>query len=545
MKTLNAAHFKKLVESGKNNLHNAYKEIDQLNVFPVPDGDTGTNMNLTFTSGYNDIKNNKTEHIGELARALSRGLLMGARGNSGVILSQIFRGFSQAIEDKKEIDALDLAKAFDKGREVAYKAVMRPVEGTILTVMRFAGQNTLETITNSEVELSIEEALDHFVLEAHQALDKTPDLLPILKEVGVVDSGGAGLLKILEGFQSYLNGKPVAMQSVETTAQSAVQTRFEHDEFGYCTEFIVQLNESSIKTFDQQRFTSDLEKQGDSLVVVVDEDIVKVHIHTLRPGDALNYGQRFGEFVKLKIENMTEQHQAILVEEANEESAPTPKEHKKYALVSVCAGEGLSNYFKELRVDKIIAGGQTMNPSTEDFVAAVSDIDADHIIILPNNSNIFMAAKQTAEVLDNKDITILETKSIPQGIVACINFNPEVSLQENLDAMNEGIAETKSGSITYAIKDTTIDSVEIKAGNYMALFDKDIVVNVEDKNEALWSLLDAMIDEDSEIITLIAGSDIEKHVGQSLAEAIEEKYDLDVEYVYGEQPVYSYMVGVE
>lgn len=543
MDKLTAIQFKEMIESGRNNLFNHYQEIDQLNVFPVPDGDTGTNMNLTFTNGLNDIRNSSTDHIGQLSKEFSRGLLMGARGNSGVILSQIFRGISQAMVEKETINSKDLALALDTGREVAYKAVMRPVEGTILTVMRMAGQKVLEFVNNSKEPLTIIETFDYFMEEAQIALDYTPELLPVLKEVGVVDSGGAGLLKIFEGFQASLYGKPIEASSTQQMGHVAVQTQFEHDEFGYCTEFIIQLNDQMKTEFNEGRFRNEISKQGDSLVVVRDEDIVKVHIHTLKPGDALNFGQRFGEFVRLKIENMTEQHQAILVEEAHGEVSTN--EHKKYAIVSVCAGDGLATYFKDLRVDKIIAGGQTMNPSTEDFVAAIQAINADHIIILPNNSNIFMAAKQTAEVLEDKDITVIETKSIPHGLSACISFNPEVSLEENIEAMTEAVNDTKAGSITYAIKDTSIDSVEIKAGEYMALVGKEIIVSVSDKDEALMALVDSMIDEESEIITLIAGEDIEENHAQELAETLEEKYDLDVELVLGGQPVYSYMVGVE
>ncbi|NLC04915.1 MAG: DAK2 domain-containing protein [Erysipelothrix sp.] len=543
MDKLTAIQFKEMIESGRNNLFNHYQEIDQLNVFPVPDGDTGTNMNLTFTNGLNDIRNSSTDHIGQLSKEFSRGLLMGARGNSGVILSQIFRGISQAMVEKETINSKDLALALDTGREVAYKAVMRPVEGTILTVMRMAGQKVLEFVNNSKEPLTIIETFDYFMEEAQIALDYTPELLPVLKEVGVVDSGGAGLLKIFEGFQASLYGKPIEASSTQQMGHVAVQTQFEHDEFGYCTEFIIQLNDQMKTEFNESRFRNEISKQGDSLVVVRDEDIVKVHIHTLKPGDALNFGQRFGEFVRLKIENMTEQHQAILVEEAHGEVSTN--EHKKYAIVSVCAGDGLATYFKDLRVDKIIAGGQTMNPSTEDFVAAIQAINADHIIILPNNSNIFMAAKQTAEVLEDKDITVIETKSIPHGLSACISFNPEVSLEENIEAMTEAVNDTKAGSITYAIKDTSIDSVEIKAGEYMALVGKEIIVSVSDKDEALMALVDSMIDEESEIITLIAGEDIEENHAQELAETLEEKHDLDVELVLGGQPVYSYMVGVE
>lgn len=544
MRELTANHFIKMVESGKNELANNYQEIDQLNVFPVPDGDTGTNMNLTFSNGYAEIKNLKSDHIGEVSKILSRGLLMGARGNSGVILSQIFRGFSKAIEDKKTINSQDLANAFDSGREVAYKAVMRPVEGTILTVMRYASENTLKYVA-SNPDTNFIETMDYFVSEGYKALEKTPEMLPILKEVGVVDSGGAGLMAILEGFKSYLHDEPVELLTTESVSHDAVQTSIEHDEFGYCTEFIIKLNDHMTENFNEQRFSKDIEKIGDSLVVVHDEDLVKVHIHTLKPGDALNFGQRFGEFVKLKIENMTEQHEAILVEQANAYHENPPVKHQKYALITVAAGAGLTNHFKALRVDKIIEGGQTMNPSTEDFVAALNSINANHIIILPNNSNILLAAKQTAEVLDDKDITVLESKSIPQGISACIGFNPEASLEENIENMTEAMENTRSGQITYAIKDTSYESMEIKEGEYMALSGKTIVTSTNDKDESLRALLKSMIDEDSEIITLIVGDDVTEEHGQNLADEFEEEFDLDVELVVGNQPIYSYIVGVE
>lgn len=552
MKTLNAKDFVSMLQSGANNLTNQHREIDALNVFPVPDGDTGTNMNLTFTAGVKEVINHNSAHVGQLSKVLSKGLLMGARGNSGVILSQIFRGFSQAIVDKSELDSLDLALAFDNGKKIAYKAVMRPVEGTILTVLRLASEATLSYVTNGN-ELSVEDTLNYFVTQAEIALNKTPDMLPVLKEVGVVDSGGAGLLVILQGFQAYLEGRPILADVTQTQQVTHVQAQFEHEEFGYCTEFIVELNDRSIKYFSEDTFRRELEALGDSLVVVHDEDIVKVHIHTLTPGDALNLGQRYGEFVRLKIENMAQQHEELMhdaftlennvVTSSSLEAAVT--EYKDTCIVSVSAGDGLAEYFKELRVDVNVSGGQTMNPSTEDFVAVIEKLNCKNVIILPNNSNIFLAAKQTMELIEDKNIVVIETRSIPQGIAACIAYNPEVSIEENIDNMQEAVAHTKFGQVTYAIKDTTFDSLAIKAGEYMGIADKKIVISTTDLDRALKTLVDNLVHEDAEIITLIVGEDGNIEVAHEFAEVFEKQYDLEVEVIQGNQPVYSYMVGVE
>ena len=546
MKTLNATNFVDMIESGVNNLSNNHREIDALNVFPVPDGDTGTNMNLTFTTGFKDIKNRPSKHVGQLSKLFSKGLLMGARGNSGVILSQIFRGFSQAVADYEEIDALQFATAFDSGKKVAYKAVMRPVEGTILTVLRLSSEATLKYVQQAD-ELSIEDTLNYLIDQAQIALEKTPDLLPVLKEVGVVDSGGAGLVAILKGFQSFFDGRPIKLLDQSHMQQTNVQAQFEHEEFGYCTEFIVRLNEKSLDYFNENSFRLELEALGDSLVVVRDEDIVKVHVHTLTPGDALNLGQRYGEFAKLKIENMAEQHDALAhsVEELDTATLKVEKPFKEYALISVCAGDGLAEYFKELRVDHVVAGGQTMNPSTEEFVEVINSLNAKNIIILPNNSNIILAANQAKAIIDDKNIVVLETKSIPEGIAACINFNPELSLEDNLNYMTKAIEHTVSGAVTYAIKDTSFNGVNIKAGDYMAILGKNIVTAVTDKTVALKALVKEMVNDSHELITLVCGTDIDDEDAEELSDFFEEEYDVEVELVMGEQPVYSYLVGVE
>lgn len=544
MDKLNAQGFKAMLESGSNHLTNRYREIDQLNVFPVPDGDTGTNMSLTFTAGVQDALANNSQHLGEISKTFSRGLLMGARGNSGVILSQIFRGFTNSVVDKAELNAMDIALAFDEGKRVAYKAVMRPVEGTILTVLRMAAEATLTHANQNE--LTVIEVMDYFLQQANIALELTPELLPVLKEVGVVDSGGYGFTTVIEGFKSYLIGEPIAVHAVKEGHHQSVQAAFDHEEFGYCTEFIVRLDESGQRRFNEERFKARLEELGDSLVVVQDEDIVKVHVHTLTPGDALNLGQRYGEFVKLKIENMAEQHAALLVEEAKIYDKAND-EQKAVKIVSVCAGDGLRDYFLTLNCDKVISGGQTMNPSTTDFIETINELKAETIIILPNNSNIIMAAKQARDMLEDRHVIVLDTVSIAQGVAASIAFNPMLELEENLESMKQAIDHVVSGQITYAIKDTSIDGIEIKKDDYMAMMDKKIIGSIKDREEALLTLVTSIVEDrdDYEIVTLIYGEDVNEDIATEMADLIEEKTDLEVELVNGQQPVYSYIVGVE
>ncbi|WP_342621304.1 DAK2 domain-containing protein [Erysipelothrix sp. P66] len=541
MNTINGDIFLKMLQSGANNLTNKHHEINALNVFPVPDGDTGTNMNLTFTSGLTDSKKAVTSHLGQLSKTLSRGLLMGARGNSGVILSQIFRGFAQSVEHLQEASVMDLAEAFQKGKEVAYKAVMRPVEGTILTVLRESSQATYEFVLKNP-EISVIEFFECLVSEANISLDGTPELLPVLKEVGVVDSGGKGYVTVLEGFLAELKGNPIELEEGDESNHAAASD-FEHDEFGYCTEFIVRLDEASINRYNEDKFRAQLEALGNSLVVVTDEDLVKVHVHTLKPGNALNLAQRYGEFVKLKIENMSEQHNTILDAESN--ATKNQKQHSKYAIVAVAAGSGVVDMFKELRAEYIISGGQTMNPSTEDFVALINNIDADHIFILPNNSNIIMAAKQAQDICEDKDIHVIETKTIPQGLSACVMFNPDVDVEDNLSEMLEAVANTKTGQVTYAIKDTMFESIEIKQNDFMGILEKDIVVTNPNRLETTKALCAKLIDDESELVTLITGEDVSNEEADTVVDFIESTYDVEVESHRGEQPVYSYIIGVE
>lgn len=549
MKIINGQIFKNMVITGANVLHNNHPEIDALNVFPVPDGDTGTNMSLTFSAGATEIEKMESNNIYEVAKKLSKGLLMGARGNSGVILSQIFRGVSMGFEGKEEVDAVGLAKAFENGAKVAYKAVMRPVEGTILTVIREASE---EVVKYAKENMEIEDVFSYFVKAAEESLDRTPELLPVLKDVGVVDSGGAGLLLVLTGFMAALAGETVERIEIKSseTAMSAlvdVETDSE-DAYGYCTEFIVRLDPNKIKAFTEDRLRNELERiPGNSIVVVQDEDIVKVHVHTLKPGNALNIAQRYGEFLKLKIENMQEQHNTIMEAELKPAtSAPTKKEAKEVAVISVAAGDGVRDMFLELHCDHVVSGGQTMNPATEDIVAAIRNENAKHVIILPNNSNIVMTAQQAAVILEDEiDVIVIPSKTIPQGLSACIMFNPEVSLEENIEEMKNAIANVKTGQVTYAIKDTNIDGVEIKANNYMALCEKEITACVPNKLDALKATLEQLVDEDAEIITLIYGEDVNEDEIEEIESYVEDHFEAELELVNGKQPVYSFIVGVE
>ena len=542
MERISGKLFKDMLASGMNNLTNHSAEVDSLNVFPVPDGDTGTNMSLTFSSGVNDAIKVEEDHVGKVAKVLSRGLLMGARGNSGVITSQIFRGFFQSVEHLEDMDALQLAQALVNGSRVAYRAVMRPVEGTILTVVREAADYTYAYTVTEEITDCIK-VMEKMVLEANESLLRTPELLPVLAEVGVVDSGGKGLCIILEGFLSAMKGEVIA-PSNDASSYDSAQTKIEggEEEFGFCTEFILHLTPTGIKHFSEEDFKNELATIGNSIVCVQDDDLVKVHVHTLEPQTAIKMGKRRGRFMKLKIENMQEQHDNILEKEEEEEVVA---EHKKYAIITVAPGKGIDAMFKELRADIVVGGGQTMNPSTEDFVSAIGKVNADHIIILPNNSNIVLAANQACQVCEDKDIHVLPTKTIPQGLSACIMFNPEVDIEYNLAKMQEAIDHVKSGEVTYAIKDTTYEGLEIKKDEYMGIFGKAIVVSDPDMMASTKALLDKMLDEDSELVTLIYGDTATLEQAEEIAEYIEDTSDAEVEIHEGNQPVYSFIIGVE
>ena len=557
MKIINGQDLKKMFISGANNLYNSYPEIDALNVFPVPDGDTGMNMNLTMTSGSKEIQNRGDENIAEIAKAFSRGLLMGARGNSGVITSQIFRGFAQGLEGKKEINAVEFSHALDKGVEVAYKAVVRPVEGTILTVMRESSEVLSKTVKK---DFSIEKAMDVLIKEAKESLKRTPELLPILKEVGVIDSGGAGLLKIFEGIRSALDDKIIERnEATSVNPETPIRiagASMEDEEFGYCTEFIMSLGPDSVKKpFNEKRFTTILGSHGNSLVVVHDEDIVKVHVHTLNPGEILTYAQQFGEFLKLKIENMTEQHHALATGatvESHEDLVPAPsegpKEKTKYAMIAVSSGDGIDEFFREIGISIIVKGGQTMNPSSEDFVTAIHKANAENVYIFPNNSNIVMAASQACDVIaeENINVYVVPSKTIPQGITSAIMFNEEATPEENFREMKSALKNVKSGEVTFATRDTKFNGIQVKKDDFIGIFEKDIVIDTPSKIGAVKYLIDQMIDGESSIITIILGEDVSEKESHEIKSYVEDKYpEIDIDIHDGQQPVYSFLIGIE
>ncbi len=552
-KIIDGAYFKELLKSGCANLTNHQKEINALNVFPVPDGDTGTNMSMTFTNGLKDALDCPSEAVTDIAKALSKGLLMGARGNSGVITSRIFSGLYQHIEGKETITVGDLAKGFENGARVAYRAIMKPVEGTILTVVREGSWYANREAENNP-EMTVAEYLENLYKFMQESLEHTPDLLPVLKEVGVVDSGGAGLVKIIEGFKACAEGKPFVSETASSKGGEEDEfhmaaLEFENDEFGYCTEFILRLDEDQIDKFNEIAFRSRLSAIGNSLVVARDEELVKVHVHTLTPGEALNIGQTYGEFVKLKIENMQEQHSAIERAAHKPQLVDIPvakKEKQKFGIITVAAGAGLHKVFKDLRADVIINGGQTMNPSTQDFAKEIEKLNADHIIILPNNSNIILAANQAKDICEDRDITVLTTKTIPEGISALSMFNPEISLEENITEMENARQNVQSGSLTYAVRDTSLDGVQVKEGDFIGMTNKSIVASGKDKLEVVERLIDEMAKkEDAELITIITGEGALESETEQIVSYIEENTEMEADVVEGDQPVYAYLFGVE
>ena len=551
MRTIDGQTLRQMLVSAANNLYNHYPEIDALNVFPVPDGDTGMNMNLTLASGSKEIANKADEDVFTIASSFSKGLLMGARGNSGVITSQIFRGFADSLKGKNGISTNDLAEAFLNGSQVAYKAVMRPVEGTILTVIRESSTALVDYV--SENEVSLEKAMQYMLDQAQASLDRTPELLPVLKEVGVVDSGGAGLCTILFGMNEALKGNFIEKNKVEAMTSDSDKSNLasfkEDDEFGYCTEFIMRLGpDSTKKAFNETRFKNWLLAQGNSLVVVRDDDIVKVHVHVLTPGKVLNYAQDYGEFIKLKIENMTEQHTQLV----NKPEEPRKQEAKKepskdYGMVAISAGKGIDQLFIDLGVDKIVSGGQTMNPSIEDIVKAIRETDAKSVFVFPNNSNIIMAALQASDVLaDEVKVHVITTKTIPQGIVAASSFSPDLSDKENIKNMKDAIKHIKSGSVTYAIKDTVIDGVNVTKDYFMGISDKKIIACEKKPLNALYKLLGHMVKSDSYLITILVGQDVKDEDIDLITTRLSKKYpEAELDVRRGDQPVYSFLVGVE
>ena len=541
-----------MIIQGANHLSANAKLVDSLNVFPVPDGDTGTNMNLSMTSGAKEVQNNVQDHIGKVGVSLSRGLLMGARGNSGVILSQLFRGFSKSIETKASVSSQEFAAALESGVETAYKAVMKPVEGTILTVAKDAArQGVIAAQEHSDIIMVMEE----IVKEAKASLDRTPDLLPVLKEVGVVDSGGQGLLFVYEGFLAELRGEALPAISdnfsmdklVSAEHHINVQGHINSEDivFGYCTEFMVRLEGK--KTFDEDKFRQDLSEFGDSLLVISDEEVVKVHIHSEQPGNCLNYGQTYGSLIKLKIDNMREQHTAIVGDtHATLETESKPKKEKqKFGIVSVVMGSGISDLFKSIGATVVIEGGQTMNPSTEDIVKAIEEANAETIIILPNNKNIIMAAQQAKDVV-SEQVIVIPSKTVPQGMSALLAFNPALEALDNDHAMTEALNHVKTGQITYAVRDTVIDGLEIANGDFMGIDEGKIKVKSKEMLQAAKDLLLEMIDEESEIITIIYGEDASQDEVDELAKFCNAQFeDAEVELHNGNQPLYSFIFSIE
>ncbi|HEI3113694.1 fatty acid kinase catalytic subunit FakA [Staphylococcus aureus] len=544
---INGKLFADMIIQGAQNLSNNADLVDSLNVYPVPDGDTGTNMNLTMTSGREEVENNLSKNIGELGKTFSKGLLMGARGNSGVILSQLFRGFCKNIESESEINLKLLAESFQAGVETAYKAVMKPVEGTILTVAKDAAQAAVEKANNTEDCI---ELMEYIIVKANESLENTPNLLAVLKEVGVVDSGGKGLLCVYEGFLKALKG-----EKVEAKVAKIDKDEFVHDEhdfhgvintediiYGYCTEMMVRFGKNK-KAFDEQEFRQDMSQFGDSLLVINDEEIVKVHVHTEYPGKVFNYGQQYGELIKLKVENMREQHREVIRKEQH--TAKPKMETVETAIITISMGEGISEIFKSMGATHIISGGQTMNPSTEDIVKVIEQSKCKRAIILPNNKNILMASEQAASIVDAEAV-VIPTKSIPQGISALFQYDVDATLEENKAQMADSVNNVKSGSLTYAVRDTKIDGVEIKKDAFMGLIEDKIVSSQSDQLTTVTELLNEMLAEDSEILTVIIGQDAEQAVTDNMINWIEEQYpDVEVEIHEGGQPIYQYFFSVE
>jgi len=557
---LDGKRFADMVIRGANHLAANAKMVDALNVFPVPDGDTGTNMNLSMTSGAKEVRNNTQDHIGKVGIALSKGLLMGARGNSGVILSQLFRGFSKAVEARAKITATEFAQALEAGVETAYKAVMKPVEGTILTVAKDSAKRGLVAAQQSDDIIVI---MEEVLKEAKASLKRTPDLLPVLKEVGVVDSGGQGLVLVYEGFLAELKGEklpessdlaPSMAEMVSAEHHKSVQGHINTEDivFGYCTEFMVRFEQRKVSKnpFSEQKFRNDLSKLGDSLLVISDEDVVKVHIHSEQPGEVLNYGQRYGNLINMKIENMRQQHSNIVGESHTinapaSEQSPTPLELQEYGIVTVSMGSGIAELFKSIGAHAVIEGGQTMNPSTEDIVKAVKDVHAKRVFILPNNKNIIMAAEQAKDVVD-ENIIVIPSKTVPQGLSALLAFNPSGNVEANEAAMKEALQHVKSGQITFAVRDTSIDGLEIEKDDFMGIAEGKIVVKNKDKGKAAEDLLIEMLDEDSEILTIIHGEDVTEAEVAKLKRFVEENFvDVEIEAHNGGQPLYSFIFSIE
>ena len=551
---ITATEFQAMMRVAAHRLTKNAEFVNSLNVFPVPDGDTGTNMSLTFQSGAKAVNENNAQAVGELSKSLAKGLLMGARGNSGVISSQIFRGFSKSMEEKTSLTAQDLADAFTSGVQTAYKAVMKPVEGTILTVAREGAKAGAKVAAQTDDIGAVVEAV---VEGSKKALLKTPELLPVLKEVGVVDSGGQGLVFIYEGFLEGLTGQAPATdlytpdeaemdEMVNANHHQTAQMGTEEIENGYCTEIMVALGDGTTvdREFDYDEFRNHLNGIGDSLLVVADDEVVKVHVHTEHPGTVMAYGQHFGSLMKIKVDNMRLQHDTI-VENDQQAAAPVQAEPVDTGIIAISAGAGVAELFRSLGATYILSGGQTMNPSTQDILDAIQAANAKKVILLPNNKNIFLAAEQAAEVAEIP-VEIVQSRTIAQGMTALLSFDPSAELQANQVAMTEALDTVISGQVTQAIRDTTLDGLEIKKDDYMGIIDGKIKVSTADRQTAAIEMVQTMLDEDSEIVTIIVGEDGDMTEAEAISDAIMAQDDeLEVEIHEGDQPVYPYLISVE
>ena len=551
VKTINTELLQKMFLAGAANLEAKKEFINELNVFPVPDGDTGTNMTLTILSAAKEVKALENPDMVAIAKAISSGSLRGARGNSGVILSQLLRGFTKEIREHKEIDTITLAKACERATATAYKAVMKPKEGTILTVAKGASQKAAELAeTTEDLDTFISEVINY----AQEVLEKTPEMLPVLKEAGVVDSGGQGLLEVMRGAYDAFQGKEIDYSAIEASAGTKMVKPSEQAEteikFGYCTEFIIML-EKEFTAKDETEFKAYLESIGDSIVCVADDDIVKIHVHTNDPGLAIQKALTYGQLSRMKIDNMREEHQERLIKDAEklaaqQAAAKKAEPRKEVGFIAVSIGEGMNEIFRELGADYIIEGGQTMNPSTEDMLNAIDQVNAEHIFILPNNKNIILAANQAQTLTEDKDIIVVPSKTVPQGITAIINYMPDADAQTNLEAMIEGIGNVKTGQVTYAVRDTHIDDKEIHEGDIMGIGDSGILAVGQSVEETTKEMLAQLVDEDTELISLYYGQDVQEESAENFAQEIEDLYpDVDVDVHSGGQPIYYYVLSVE
>ena len=549
-KTINVEMLAKMFLAGAGNIEAKKEFINELNVFPVPDGDTGTNMSLTIMAAAKEVSALEKLNMKDLAKAISSGSLRGARGNSGVILSQLFRGFTKAIKEVKEIDCLILANALDKAKETAFKAVMKPKEGTILTVARGIADKGWELAEETDdLEVFIPEIIKH----AEHVLSKTPDMLPVLKEAGVVDSGGQGLLEVLKGAYDAFLGKEIDYSAIASSTGAAV-TKVSAEaateiKFGYCTEFII-MAEREFTEEDEKTFKAYLESIGDSIVCVADDEIVKVHVHTNDPGLAIQKALTYGQLSRMKIDNMREEHEEKLIRDAQklakEQKEKKKEAQKEFGFIAVSIGEGLNEIFKELGVDYIIEGGQTMNPSTDDMLNAIDEVNAKHVFIFPNNKNITLAANQAKSLVKDKEVIVIPTKTVPQGITAIINFVPDLSAEENEEVMLEEIKNVKTGQVTYAVRDTHIDDKEIHKDDIMGIGDSGIIAVGTDIAATTKEMLETLVDEDSELISIYYGADVSEEDAEKLTAEIEEKYpSVDVDTHFGGQPIYYYVLAVE